>query len=194
MKAGRRGGQSARIVRRPCPRARRRLHTHHLSQIPAPSVAGCPPDGFDVIVFRRKPVPTDWQNASRSYDREQVSSARKAAEALFKPQRPFEEHGVPDVGPTTSSTEEGPGRTPRVFAMPQAPHVKPLPDDRHELPAPAPAPKKQRARAKRRSTAVPASHHARIRTLTTHGMSLEQVAEHYGVGVGEIERILAPKR
>jgi hypothetical protein len=70
--------------------------------------------------------------------------------------------------------------------------VKPLPDEKHELPTPAP--KRKRAQAKRRSTAVPASHHARIRTLTAYGMTLEQVAEHYGVGVGEIERILAAKQ
>jgi hypothetical protein len=135
-------------------------------------------------------VPTDWQNASRSRDREKLASAREAAEALFRPKPQSEDHGVPDAGPTTSSTEEGSGRTPRVFAMPQAPHVKPL----SEPPAPAPAEKRKRAEAKRRSAAVPASHHARIRTLTTYGMSREQVAEHYGVGVREIERILAPKR
>jgi hypothetical protein len=139
-------------------------------------------------------VPTDWQNASRSYDREKLSSAREAAEALFRPKAQSEDRGIPDAGPTTSSTEEGPGRTPRVFAMPQAPHVKPLPDETHEPPAVAPAPKRKRAQVKRRSTAVPKSHHARTRTLTTYGMSREQAAEHYGVGVGETERILAADR
>jgi hypothetical protein len=138
-------------------------------------------------------VPTDWQNASRSHDREKLSSAREAAEALFRAKPQSEDHGVRDAGPTTFSAE-GPGRTPRVFAMPQAPQMKPLPDKKHEPPAPASAPKSKRAQVKRRSVAVPEAHHARIRTLTTYGMTLEQVAEHYGVGVGEIERILAPKR
>jgi hypothetical protein len=139
-------------------------------------------------------VSTDWQNASRSYDREKLASAREAAEALFRPKPQSEDHGVPGGRHTTSSTEGGLARTPRVFAMPQAPQMKPLPDKKHEPPAPASAPKSKRAQAKRRSVAVPEAHHARIRTLTMYGMTLEQVAEHYGVGVGEIERILAPLR
>jgi hypothetical protein len=137
-------------------------------------------------------VPTDWQNATRSHDREKLISAREAAEALFRPQRQAEDHAVPDAVPRAPSVaDEGPGRKTRVFVMPQ---MKPVGDERHDTPAPAAAPETKRARGTLRLTKVPASHHARIRTLATHGMNLEQVAEHYGVGVGEIERVLAASR
>jgi hypothetical protein len=139
-------------------------------------------------------VSFDARNGSRDNERDQRAKARAAAEALFKAKAGAGDHGAPDAGLTTSSLKEGAGRTPRVFATPQAPHVRPLLDQEHESIAPAPVPKSKRVEAKRRSAAVPASHHARIRTLTTYGMSREQVAEHFGVEVGEIERILAAKR
>jgi hypothetical protein len=115
-------------------------------------------------------VPTDWQNTSRSYDRQKLSSAREAAEALFRPKPQSEDHGVLNAGPTTSSTEEGSGRTPRVFAMPQAPQVRPLPDEKPEPLAPAPAPKRKRAQAERRSTALPASHRNYVEAACVVGM------------------------
>ena len=140
-------------------------------------------------------MPTDWQNASRSHDREKLTSAREAAEALFRPKPPSEDRAVADAAPIVSpAAEEGPGHTPRVFTVAQPPQVKPPPAERHDTPAPVTAPQTKPGRAKLRLTKVPASHHARIRTLATHGMTLEQVADHYGVGAGEIERILAAER
>ena len=37
---------------------------------------------------------------------------------------------------------------------------------------------------------IPASEFARIRTWAKYGMTVAQVADFYGVAVGEIERIL----
>jgi hypothetical protein len=42
----------------------------------------------------------------------------------------------------------------------------------------------------RRATKIPASEFARIRTLAEYGITLEQLAENYGVSAGEIERIV----
>jgi hypothetical protein len=53
------------------------------------------------------------------------------------------------------------------------------------------SPKPRRVVAtKRQVPKIPASEFARIRTLAEYGMTLEQLAEIYGVSVGEIERIV----
>jgi hypothetical protein len=51
-------------------------------------------------------------------------------------------------------------------------------------------PKPRRVVATKRAPKIPASEFARIRTLAEYGMTLEQLAENYGVSVGEIERIV----
>jgi hypothetical protein len=43
---------------------------------------------------------------------------------------------------------------------------------------------------KRRAPKIPATEFARIRTLAEYGMTIAQLAEIYGVSVGEIERIV----
>ena len=49
----------------------------------------------------------------------------------------------------------------------------------------------QRQRTGRRATrAIPASQFGRVRALASYGMTQAQVAELYGVGVDEIERII----
>jgi len=56
---------------------------------------------------------------------------------------------------------------------------------------PAPPKPRQRRRTIERATAViPASQFGRIRALASYGMTRAQVAELYGVGVDEIERIV----
>lgn len=49
---------------------------------------------------------------------------------------------------------------------------------------------KQKAATPRRTAAVPPSQTGRVRALATYGMTCAQVAELYGVPVGEIERIV----
>jgi hypothetical protein len=51
-------------------------------------------------------------------------------------------------------------------------------------------PKPQSGVSKRRAPKIPASEFARIQTLAEYGMTLKQLAENYGVSVGEIERIV----
>jgi phosphopantetheinyl transferase len=57
----------------------------------------------------------------------------------------------------------------------------------------APTDQKQiwrRAAIRHETPEIPASQHGRVRALTSYGMTREQVAEHYGVTVDEVERII----
>ena len=102
----------------------------------------------------------------RPDDRERLS---KAAEALFTPKQ---------------STERGSGaadksvRKPRVLPSPPNGKV-----DQEEI-KPTITPKPVR------SVKIARSQFARIRILVRYGMTVRQVAEVYGVDLGEIERIL----
>jgi hypothetical protein len=124
---------------------------------------------------------TDWQTTKHP-DREQVSKARMAAEALFRPKQqgvhvePPIATSTPPLDATTSRRE------PRIIAMPM-----------REVKADAstdPEPKPRGEPIKQRASEVPASQHDRIRALTGYGMTLEQVADLYAVPVGEIKRIV----
>jgi hypothetical protein len=127
-------------------------------------------------------LPTDSQ-LSTHHNREQLSKAREAAEALFRPKQPSVPASAPPSGPIASSpTIEQPARAPRVFAVPRP---KRLDED-----PPAQIPKPQRAKAKQQSAKLPASEHARVRTLTDYGMTAEQVAELYEVSVETIQHAL----
>jgi len=107
-------------------------------------------------------------------DRERITSARQAAEALFTPKRQPVEPSVSDPGPSA----ERPTRKPRVLAI-----LSPAPVRNEEVAAPVdPEPRTTRQ--------IPRSHHARIRTWVNYGLTISQVAEVYGVAVGVIERIL----
>lgn len=119
-------------------------------------------------------------NRSQQYDdrgnsREQITSARRAAEALFAPKQ---QHAGPSVSETAPAGDAV--RKPRVLAV--APARK-VPRDAPEAPARAEPPRK---------AVIPATHVARIRTWLKYGMTAAQVAEMYGVAAGEIERILRP--
>jgi hypothetical protein len=100
-------------------------------------------------------------------DRERISRARQAAEALFTLRPPVRE---------PSAFESA--RQPRVLKIIVPPPV------RHEEVA---APVRRKKQAKRR---IPTSQIARIRAWTKYGMTVSEVAELYGVAAGEIERIL----
>jgi hypothetical protein len=110
----------------------------------------------------------------RGDDRERITSARQAAEALFTPKRQPVEPSVSDPAPSA----EQPARKPRVL-----PISSPAPVRNEEVAAPVdPEPRTARE--------IPRSHHARIRTWVEYGLTISQVAEVYGVAVGVIERIL----
>ena len=107
-------------------------------------------------------------------DREQVTQARREAEALFTPKRPVSEPSVPDP----PSPADPLPRKPRILrALP----VAPVRQEESETPARS---------ASRMPSGIPRSHFARIRTLVKYGMTAAQVAGIYGVAVDAIERIL----
>ena len=114
------------------------------------------------------------QHHPRGDDRERITSARLAAEALFTPKR----RAVDPSASASVPSAEQPARKPRVL-----PILSPAPVRDEEVPAPVdPEPRTTRD--------VPRSHHARIRTWVKYGLTISQVAEVYGVAVGVIERIL----
>ena len=107
-------------------------------------------------------------------DRERITSARQAAEALFTPKPRAVEPSASDPAPSA----ERPARKPRVLAI-----LSPAPLRNEEVAAPVdPEPRTTRH--------IPRSHHARIQTWVNYGLTISQVAEVYGVAVGVIERIL----
>jgi hypothetical protein len=124
-------------------------------------------------------------------DREQNTRARQAAEALFAPKRQPSEQSSREA----QSSQEAPApasepvRRPRVLAIsPTAPspHQEQLePPSPHQERSAEPAIAKKQAASK-----IPRSQFARIRAWQRYGMTAQQVAEVYGVTVGEIERIV----
>ena len=107
-------------------------------------------------------------------DRQQITRAREAAEALFRPKRPVIEPSVPETTPPAADSS---ARKPRVLTIaPPAPvHAE------REAPV---SPKRQITRK------IPRSQFDRVRIWVKYGMTASQVAKVYGVPVGEIERIL----
>lgn len=128
----------------------------------------------------------DWQSADERNSREKTSRARQAAEDLFKRAQPNVNAEVArppsNVG---TSQEPEPRRQPRIFTvpprLPQGPNV--------DSPT-AVEPLRRKPVAKHPPRTVPPSQIGRVRTLATYGMTPVQVAELYGVTVGEIDRIL----
>jgi hypothetical protein len=114
------------------------------------------------------------QHRLRGDDRERITNARQAAEALFAPKRQPVEPSVSESAPSA----EQPARKPRVLAI-----SSPAPVRNKEVAAPV-NPEPQTTRE------IPPSQYARIRTWVKYGMTIPQVAEVYGVAVGVIERIL----
>jgi len=107
-------------------------------------------------------------------DRERVTRASQAAEALFGPKRQVAE---PSVSDSLSSANQ-PARKPRVLGI-----SSPAPVRLQEVKAPV-APESQTTRE------IPRSKFARIRGSVKYGMSVSQVAKASGVAVDKIERIL----
>jgi hypothetical protein len=110
----------------------------------------------------------------RAGDREPMISARQAAEALFAPKRQLSGQPAREAGPSSDE----PARKPRVLSVSspaEHPRQEPL---AVRQPSAATTPK------------IPKSQFARIRAWKRYGMSARQVAEVYGVSVGEIDGIL----
>lgn len=118
-----------------------------------------------------------WQQEShpRGDDPQRLTSARKAAEALFTPKRQITEQLVSD-SPLPQTDQSA--RKPRVLA---ASSTAPLRLEEVEAPVSSKA---------RTMTEIPISQFARIRAWVEYGMTVPQIAEIYGAAVGDIERIL----
>jgi hypothetical protein len=101
----------------------------------------------------------------RDHDRERITNARRAAEELFRPK------------PQALSPGEQAPRKPRILPVSPAVPIRAAAVETPVIRKP-PAPE------------IPASRFARIRTWVTYGMTASDVAQVYGVGVEEIERIL----
>jgi hypothetical protein len=104
----------------------------------------------------------------RDDDRERIMRARQAAEALFGSKPPVAQSG-----------DQQSVRPPRVLRI-----IAPAAPVRHREVA-APIGRKKPAKAK-----IPVSQFTRIRAWTKYGMTVSEVAEVYGVAIGEIHRIL----
>jgi hypothetical protein len=121
-------------------------------------------------------------------DREKIDRARQNAEDLFKP-RPRSRSA--DVTAATSensvpSAEHQPRRQPRIFRIPA---VVPMSAAKREVSAEA-KPIRRKRTVRRETGSIPASQFGRVRALASYGMTQAEVAECYGVGVDEIERII----
>lgn len=118
-----------------------------------------------ILLSRQQPHP-------RGDDRERITRARQAAEALFTAKPPVSTPSVPDPPPADQSA-----RKPRVLRI-----TSPLPARRDEPQSPAALAPLVRE--------IPRSQFARIRALAKYGMTVAQLAQLYRVAVGEIKRIL----
>ena len=129
---------------------------------------------------------TEWPLDDHT-DREKIDRARRNAEDLFKP-RP--QSAPADATATAEnsvpSAEHQPRRPPRIFRIPP---VVPMSAAKDEAPAEPKSTRRQRT-VRRNTRAIPASQFGRVRALASYGMTQAQVAELYGVGVDEIERII----
>ena len=131
-------------------------------------------------------MPTDWQTASARNDRERSNRTRQNAEELFKPKQQTT-RDVPMSAPNVaSSTETQPRRQPRIFSIPPA---VPISAAKVE-PGAEPKQIRRKVTAERETGEIPVSQFGRVRTLTSYGMTREQVAKLCGVAVDEIDRII----
>jgi hypothetical protein len=123
--------------------------------------------GQIVLNCRQQPHP-------RGDDRERITRARRAAEALFTPKPQLTEQSVPE----SLSAADHRVRKPRILAISPA-----TSSDREAVETPVSL-KRQTVRG------IPVSQFERIRTWVKYGMTVPQVAQFYGVAVEEIKRIL----
>jgi hypothetical protein len=111
----------------------------------------------------------------RGDDRERITRARQAAEALFTSKPPVSE----PLASESPTPDDPSSRKPRVLRI----ILSAAPVRQEVVEAPV-------SREPPSTPAVPRSQFARIRALVKYGMAVAQVAEVYGVAVGDIERII----
>jgi membrane-bound lytic murein transglycosylase B len=121
-------------------------------------------------------------------NREQLRTAREAAEALFAPRRQVASSG------TTSIRAEAPpagtpagSRKPRFLSAAPAAAVPARPAE-----APPAATPRRAISDDQKERAIPKSAYGRLRTLVTYGMTIEEVADLYGVPARMVEGIVGP--
>ena len=112
---------------------------------------------------------------SRGDDRERITRARQAAEALFSAKPPVSGPSVPDTAADQSPRKP---RVLRVTSLPPAGVEDVKPPARLEAAS---------------TTSIPPAHFARIRTWVRYGMTVAQVAQIYGTGLDEITGILSKR-
>jgi hypothetical protein len=110
------------------------------------------------------------QSHPRSDNRERITRARQAAEALFTAKPPV---GPPAIAPPMPADRSA--RKPRVLQV---------------IPPPAPAREPDTRAAPAALAEISPSQIARIRTWIEYGMKVAEVAQLYSVPVAEIERLL----
>jgi len=129
---------------------------------------------------------TEWPSDAH-IDREKIDRARQNAEDLFKPRpQPPSANAAADSEKSVPSAERQSQRRPRIFRIPP---VVPMSVAKGEAPV-EPKPIRRHRMVGRKTGAIPASQFGRVRALASYGMTRAQVAELYGVGVDEIERII----
>jgi hypothetical protein len=121
------------------------------------------------VLFNR----SQQQHDDRGDNREQSTSARQKAEALFTRKPQLIEPSVRETAPAGEAV-----RKPRVLAVSTP---GPVQHDEPEAPISANPPM---------TPVIPAAQFARVRAWSKYGMTAAQVAEVYGVAASEIERIL----
>lgn len=128
---------------------------------------------------------TEWQSAEDRNHREKSDRVRQAAEDLFRPTTKIDSPEVPDSASDRSPAEPPARRQPRIFAAPARLPLSAEADTPRES-----GPIQRRGVIRREAATLPPSQVGRIRALTSYGMTAAQVAELYGVGVEQIERII----
>lgn len=101
--------------------------------------------------------------------------ARQAAEALFAPKKRNAEPAAPAIRPAIAQPAPTPPRPPEPRSVDREPRRQPVTASSGRTPA---------------SPEIPPAHLTRIRTWLKYGMTIDEVANVYGVEVGEIERML----
>ena len=132
-------------------------------------------------------VSADRKVADAHRDGRQVTSARDAAEALFRPKA---HEGIVETQQPTANlpapTEEPRHRKPRILTASSA---SPVLGGTPEVSATLPDTQQREVR-KRQAAKIPASDYRRIRTLATYGMTRAQIAELYEARLSEVASIV----
>jgi hypothetical protein len=101
-----------------------------------------------------------------------TTSARRTAEALFTPKRQITEQAVPESVPPADHSMREPRALPSTAPTRQQGQEEPVSSEQQT------------------TLEIPQSQFARIRAWRKYGMTAAQVAEVYGVAIGQVESLL----